>query len=64
MAMGLFVILGWNMVNLGNDFRRVGEVTPTLQLPIFPVAYGIALCCLVECLVLFLDMIEKRGTES
>jgi len=64
LAMGLFVILGWNMVNLGNDFRRVGEVTPTLQLPIYPVAYGIALCCLVECLVLLLDMIEKRGAES
>jgi TRAP-type C4-dicarboxylate transport system permease small subunit len=64
LAMGLFTILGWNMVNLGNDFRRVGEVTPTLQMPIYPVAYGIALCCLVECLVLFIDMIEKRDTES
>ena len=64
LAMGLFAIIGWNMVNLGNDFRRVGEVTPTLQLPLYPVAYSIALCCLVECLVLFLDMIEKRGTES
>jgi TRAP-type C4-dicarboxylate transport system permease small subunit len=64
LAMGLFIIIGWNMLNLGNDFRRVGEVTPTLQLPIYPVAYGIALCCLVECLVLFIDMIEKRDTES
>jgi C4-dicarboxylate transporter, DctQ subunit len=64
LAMGLFFILGWNMVNLGNDFRRVGEVTPTLQLPLYPVAYGIALCCLVECLVLFVDMTEKRDTES
>lgn len=64
LAMGLFIIIGWNMLNLGNDFRRVGEVTPTLQLPIYPVAYGIALCCLVECLVLFIDMIEKRVTES
>ncbi len=64
LAMGLFIIIGWNMVGLGNDFRRVGEVTPTLQLPIYPVAYGIALCCLVECLVLFADMTEKRDTES
>jgi TRAP-type C4-dicarboxylate transport system permease small subunit len=64
LAMGLFAVIGWNMVNLGNDFRRVGEVTPTLQLPIYPVAYAIALCCLVECLVLFVDMTEKRGTES
>jgi TRAP-type C4-dicarboxylate transport system permease small subunit len=64
LATGLFAIIGWNMVNLGNDLRRVGEVTPTLQLPTYPVAYAIALCCLVECFVLLVDMIEKRGTES
>jgi TRAP-type C4-dicarboxylate transport system permease small subunit len=64
LATGLFVIIGWNMVNLGNDLRRVGEVTPTLQLPTYPVAYAIALCCLVECFVLLADMTEKRDTES
>ncbi len=64
LAMGLFAVIGWNMVNLGNDFRRVGEVTPTLQLPLYPVAYAVALCCLVECFVLFADMTEKRDTES
>jgi TRAP-type C4-dicarboxylate transport system permease small subunit len=64
LGMGLFIIIGWNMVNLGNDFRRVGEVTPTLQLPIYPAVYAIALCCLVECLVLFVDMIGKGDAES
>ncbi len=64
LAIVLLIIIGWNLVSLGNDFRRVGEVTPTLQLPIYPVAYSIALCCLVECLVLFIDMTEKRDTES
>lgn len=64
LGIGLFIIIGWNMVNLGNNFRRVGEVTPTLQLPIYPVVYAIAFCCLVECIVLFADMIGKGETES
>ncbi len=33
LAMGLFAVIGWNMVNLGNDFRRVGEVTPPFSCP-------------------------------
>lgn len=56
----LFAIIGWNLWALGNDFRKAGEVTLTLQLPLYPVAYGIAVCCFVECLVLCLEMVEKK----
>lgn len=58
----LFAIISWNLWALGTDYRRVGEVTPTLQLPLYPVAYGIAVCCFAECLVLILDMIGKKET--
>jgi TRAP-type C4-dicarboxylate transport system permease small subunit len=56
----LFAIIAWNLWALGTDYRKAGEVTPTLQLPLYPVAYGIAACCFVECLVLFLEMIGKK----
>ncbi len=63
LAIGLFAILGWNTWSMGNDFYRVGEVTPTLQLPLYPVTYLMALCFFIECLVLFVDMLEKRELE-
>jgi TRAP-type C4-dicarboxylate transport system permease small subunit len=59
-AIALFVIVGWNLISMGNDFRRVGEVTATLHLPIYPVTYGAAACCFVECLVLLLALFERK----
>lgn len=56
----LFAIIGWNLWVLGDDFRKSGEVTLTLQLPLYPVAYSIAICCFVECLVLILDMVGQK----
>ncbi|MGO9566652.1 MAG: TRAP transporter small permease [Desulfomonilaceae bacterium] len=63
-AIVTFAIIAWNLWGLGNDLKTSGEVTLTLQLPFYPVAYGIALCCFVECLVLFVDMVEKREEEK
>jgi hypothetical protein len=57
-------MIAWNLWGLGNDLKKSGEVSLTLQLPFYPVAYGIALCCLVECLVLFVDMVKKREVEK
>jgi TRAP-type C4-dicarboxylate transport system permease small subunit len=60
----LFAIISWNLLGLGNDYRKFGEVTLTLQIPLYPVAYTVAACCLVECLVLFLDIFEKKEAEA
>jgi TRAP-type C4-dicarboxylate transport system permease small subunit len=60
----IFAIIGWNLWGLGNDLRRAGEVSATLQLPFYPIAYSIAVCCLVECLVLFLDILERKDAQE
>ena len=64
LAIGTFAIIAWNLWELGDDLKKSGEVSLTLQLPFYPVAYGIAICCLVECLVLFVDMVKKREEEK
>jgi hypothetical protein len=48
----LFALLGWNLVRFGLDLRASGEVSPTLQLRFYPVAFGLAAAALLEVAVL------------
>jgi TRAP-type C4-dicarboxylate transport system permease small subunit len=57
----LFVLIGWNLIKVGMDLQSSGEVSPTLQLPFYPVAYAVGVICFVECLVLFCDILKIRG---
>jgi TRAP-type C4-dicarboxylate transport system permease small subunit len=61
LGMGLFAVFGWRMFILGSNLRRAGEVTPILQIPIFPVAYSVGICFVVECLVLLYGLSSKSG---
>ena len=58
-GIGIFVIIGWNAVRLGTHLRMSGQYSPILQIPDFPLAYGLAVGCFVECLVLFYKMFEN-----
>lgn len=60
----IFLIIGWNLFVLGNDLLKAGQVSLTLKMPEYPVAFGIAFCCLLQCLVLLADLIKKEGAEA
>ncbi len=59
----LFLMISVNLWSMGTDFRINGEVTPTLQLPMYPVAWGLSVCCLIECFTLFNDILETREPQ-
>jgi len=59
-----FVVIATQLWSMGADFRRAGEVTPTLHLPLHPVAWGISVCCFVQCAVLLLEIFEKKGEKQ
>jgi TRAP-type C4-dicarboxylate transport system permease small subunit len=54
----LFILIGYNLFSVGNEFRMSGEVSQTIKLPFFPMAYGIGVCCFIECFVLVVDIIK------
>ncbi len=54
----LFVLVGWNMVKYASDLRTSGEVSLTLQMPFYPVAYGVGVCCFILCLVFVCDIMK------
>ncbi len=60
-AIGLCLVIGRNIIKIGTDFWAGGEVSNTLQLPLYPVAYGIAACFFILALVLFCDILKIFG---
>ncbi len=58
LGIALFAVIGWNLFLFGMDLQRSGEVSLTLQLPFYPVAYGVGAACFVECLVLLADIVK------
>lgn len=58
LGIGLFFIAGWNLILVGIDLNSTGQVSLTLQLPFYPIAYGLAISCFIQCLVLICDIIK------
>ncbi len=54
----LFASIGYNLFNVGARFHASGEVTATIKIPFYPVAYGVAICCLIECVVFIFDIVR------
>ena len=54
----LFACIGYNLFNVGARFHASGEVTATIKIPFYPVAYGVAICCLIECFVFIFDIVR------
>ena len=58
MCILLFVIIAYNLFLIGREFHVAGEVSSTLRIPFFPVAYFVGVCCLVECFVFIFDIVR------
>lgn len=63
MGIVLFFLIAWNLFKMGMDLQKSGEVSLTLQLPFYPIAYGLAVSCFFQCLVLLTDMVKIFGGE-
>lgn len=57
-CLAFFLIISYNLFGVASELRASGEVSPTIQLPSYPFAYGVAVCCFIECLVFVLDIIK------
>jgi TRAP-type C4-dicarboxylate transport system permease small subunit len=58
LGLGLFALLTWALFDKGSDLYRTGEVSLTLHVPYYPVAFGLCFCCFVECMVLFAAILK------
>lgn len=63
LCIALFILIGYSLFAIGNEFQMAGEVSPTIRLPFYPMAYGVGICCFIECFV-FIFEIVKGWRES
>ncbi len=61
LVIGLFFLIGWNLMKYAIDLQKSGEVSPTLRIPFYPVTLAIGICCFIQCLVIFCDILKIAG---
>jgi len=61
----LFGIITWQSTLYALDLRRTGEVSLTIEMPVYPFVFSIAIGCCLVCLVLARDLYRsvKRITQ-
>ena len=59
LAAGTFLIVGWRMIKLGAHRKITGEFSAILNIPDYPIAYGIGICCFIACVALFIALLER-----
>ena len=57
-GIALFLVAGLNLLRVGTDLKKAGEVTATLEIPFYVIAFIIGICCFVQCVVLFSDILK------
>ncbi len=60
-GIGLFVMIGWNVLKIGTTFRTAGEVTNTLQWQMYPIPYAVGMSFFALSLVLICDIFKIVG---
>ena len=60
-GIAIFIFIGYNLFVFATDLFISGEVTPTKQLPFYPIVYSMGVACFVEALVLITDISKVMG---
>ena len=60
-VLAFFILLSWRLVAYGMHLQQANEVSITLRMPFYPIAYGLAVSFVVQCFVLICDILKIQG---
>jgi TRAP-type C4-dicarboxylate transport system permease small subunit len=60
-GIAIFIFIGYNLFSFATDLMVSGEVTPTKQIPFYPIVYAMGVACFFEVLVLIADISKVIG---
>jgi len=63
-GIGLFLWISWNFVLMSFDLLRTKEVTPVFRMPYYPISFGLAFCCLTQCLTFVSQILKIVGDRN
>jgi TRAP-type C4-dicarboxylate transport system permease small subunit len=63
LSMGFFLMLGICLIADGISLYQTGEVSPTLKLSFYPIAFGLGICSFTQCMVLLADILKIAGGQ-
>ena len=58
LSFAIFLLIGYNLITVGVEFRASGEVSSILRIPFFPVPFAEGICCFILCLVFIGDIVR------
>jgi TRAP-type C4-dicarboxylate transport system permease small subunit len=61
LGMALFLWMSWNFIVMSLDLIKSKEVTPVFRLPYYPISFGLAFTCIVQCMPLLSQIMEIVG---
>jgi len=64
LSLGIYGIIAWQSTLFGTKLWRIGRVSDTVEIPLFPFAYIIAFGCALNCLVLLSDFYQSFVREE
>ena len=61
LAIGILLLISWNLIKYGMDLHKAREFSLTLRMPYYPVAYALGISIFIQCWVLFCDILKICG---
>lgn len=58
---GILGVVAWRLWKIGDQIAGYGGTTPTLKLPLAPLAYGVAVLCGAAAVITLVQILGKRG---
>lgn len=66
LGVGVYALIAWQCSLLGTKVWRIGRVSDTIEIPLFPFVYVVAIGCALNCLILLIDfynLFAKAGRK-
>jgi TRAP-type C4-dicarboxylate transport system permease small subunit len=67
LGIGTYALIAWQCSLLGTKLWRIGRVSDTIEIPLFPLVYVVACGCALNCFVLLVDfynLFAKSGRKE
>ncbi|MFH1488144.1 MAG: TRAP transporter small permease [Pseudomonadota bacterium] len=58
-GLGFFVLVVWQLFDLGGYFKKGGEQSMEIGIPLYPICYAIAVACIPVCLLYVVKILRS-----